>query len=97
MDAVDRTRKYEPLTPGLKDIADTLETQHGSLGLESFGEEGDPFEPTRHEAIRHYISLDVDRLTCTEILCPGYRLGDRLLRPAYVEVTGSGGSGPGGS
>ncbi|MGI5196746.1 nucleotide exchange factor GrpE [Streptomyces sp. CA-288835] len=88
LDAVDRTRKYEPLTPGMKDIAETLETQLGSLGLESFGEEGDPFDPTRHEAARHHVSPDAPGLTCTEILRPGYRVGDRLLRPAFVEVTG---------
>ncbi|MFC4464881.1 nucleotide exchange factor GrpE [Streptomyces xiangluensis] len=90
LDAVDRTRKYEPLTPGLKDIAETLETQLGSLGLESFGEEGDPFDPARHEAARHHVSPDADSLTCTEILRPGYRVGDRLLRPTFVEVTGPG-------
>ncbi|MFE9645480.1 nucleotide exchange factor GrpE [Streptomyces sp. NPDC006365] len=90
LDAVDRTRKYEPLTPGLKDIAETLETQLGSLGLVSFGEEGDPFDPVRHEAARHHVSPGADSLTCTEILRPGYRVGDRLLRPAFVEVTGPG-------
>ncbi|MEV5012507.1 hypothetical protein AB0K75_45490, partial [Streptomyces sp. NPDC055692] len=34
------------------------------------------------------ISPDTDRLICTEILRRGYRLGDQLLRPAHVEVTG---------
>jgi molecular chaperone GrpE len=38
--------------------------------------------------VAHHVSADADRLICTEILHPGYRLGDRLLRPAHVEVTG---------
>jgi molecular chaperone GrpE len=88
LDAVDRTCEHEPLTPGLKDIADTLSAQLGSLGVRSFGEEGDPFDPTCHDALTHHVSPDADRLTCTAILRPGYRLGDRLLRPAQVEVTG---------
>ncbi|MFF5013152.1 nucleotide exchange factor GrpE [Streptomyces sp. NPDC001165] len=88
LDAVDRTSAHEPMTPGLKDITDTLRTQLGSLDLEAFGKEGDPFDPACHEAVVHHISPDADELICTEILRPGYRLGDQLLRPAHVEVTG---------
>ncbi|MFD0508781.1 nucleotide exchange factor GrpE [Streptomyces chiangmaiensis] len=76
------------MTPGLKAVADVLETQLGSLGLRKFGEDGEPFDPTRHEAVTHVVSPDVDRLTCTEILSRGYRVGDRLLRAARVTVAG---------
>ncbi|GAB2735144.1 nucleotide exchange factor GrpE [Streptomyces bullii] len=88
LDAVDRACEHEPLTPGLRDIAETLAGQAGSLGLVEFGEVGDPFDPTRHEALTHHVSPGADRLVCTAILRPGYRLGERLLRPAQVEVTG---------
>ncbi|MEU6086310.1 nucleotide exchange factor GrpE [Streptomyces sp. NPDC047085] len=88
LDAVDRACAHEPMTPGLKDIADTLWTQAGSLGLRTFGEAGDPFDPTCHDAEAHHVSPEADRLICTEILRPGYRVGDQLLRPALVEVTG---------
>ncbi|MFB7739753.1 nucleotide exchange factor GrpE [Streptomyces sp. NPDC056112] len=88
LDAVDRTCAHEPMTPGLKDITDTCRTQLGSLGLEAFGREGDPFDPACHEAVVHHISPDTDRLICTEILRRGYRLRDQLLRPVHVEVTG---------
>ncbi|MET8947181.1 nucleotide exchange factor GrpE [Streptomyces sp. NPDC004542] len=88
LDAVDRACAHEPLTPGLKDIADTLESQAGALGLVAFGEAGDTFDPARHEALAHHVREDVDRLVCTAVLRPGYRLGDQLLRPAHVEVTG---------
>ncbi|WP_225097270.1 nucleotide exchange factor GrpE [Streptomyces sp. CoH27] len=88
LDAVDRTCAHEPMTPGLKEITDTLRTQLGRLGLEAFGQEGDLFDPARHEAVVHHVSPNTDRLICTEILRPGYRLGDQLLRPAHVEVTG---------
>ncbi|MCT7354227.1 nucleotide exchange factor GrpE [Streptomyces sp. 15-116A] len=88
LDAVDRTCAHEPMTPGLRDIADTLRTQLGSLGLESFGKAGAPFDPTCHEAAAYQIDPDATHMTCTKILRPGYRLTDELLRPAYVEVTG---------
>ncbi|MEW2624652.1 nucleotide exchange factor GrpE [Streptomyces sp. NPDC048106] len=88
LDAVDRTCAHEPMTPGLADIAHTLDTRLGALGLESFGQEGDPFDPACHEALVHHVSPDATRPTCTRILRAGYRAGPHLLRPATVEVTG---------
>ncbi|MQY34538.1 Protein GrpE [Streptomyces sp. RB17] len=88
LDSVDRACAHEPLTVGLKDIADTLGTQLGSLGVEVFGERGDPFDPACHDAVTHHVAPDTDQLICTKILRPGYRLGPQLLRPAHVEVTG---------
>ncbi|MEU9440764.1 nucleotide exchange factor GrpE [Streptomyces sp. NPDC048304] len=88
LDAVDRTCAQEPMTPGLKDITDTLATQLGSLGVEAFGEVGDPFDPACHDAVTHHVRPGTDELICTKILRPGYRLGLQLLRPAHVEVTG---------
>jgi molecular chaperone GrpE len=58
------------------------------LGSRSFREEGDPFDPTIHEALTHHVSPEATDLRCTTILRPGYRVGDRPLRPARVEVTG---------
>ncbi|MFD9044708.1 nucleotide exchange factor GrpE [Streptomyces bottropensis] len=88
LDAVDRACAHEPLTPGLKDIADSLGDQLGSLGVRSFGEVGDPFDPACHDALAHHAVPGGDRLVCSAVVRPGYRLGDRLLRPATVEVTG---------
>jgi molecular chaperone GrpE len=88
LDAVDRACANEPPTPGLRDIADSLREQLGSLGLTSFGEVGDPFDPACHDALAHHVSPERDSLVCSAVLRPGYRLGDHLLRPAHVEVTG---------
>lgn len=88
LDAVDRTCRHEPLTPGLKDIAHTLRTQLAELGLQAFGIQGDPFDPALHEALTHHLTHGSDHPVCTEVLRPGYRLGTHLLRPAHVTVTG---------
>jgi len=87
LDAVDRACAHEPLTPGLKDIADSLQDELGSLGVTSFGEVGDPFDPACHYALTYHV-CDRDRLVCSTVLRSGYRLGEQLLRPATVEVTG---------
>jgi len=57
-------------------------------GVESIREEGRPFDPHRHEAVA---TVDHGRAgvapdTIVEVLEPGYRLGDDLLRPARVIV-----------
>ncbi|MGW2491367.1 nucleotide exchange factor GrpE [Streptomyces sp. NPDC001606] len=88
LDAVDRALANEPLTPGLRDIADSLREQLGSLGVTAFGEVGDQFDPACHDALTHHVAPDAERLVCSAVLRPGYRLGESLLRPAAVEVTG---------
>ncbi|MFF4401959.1 nucleotide exchange factor GrpE [Streptomyces sp. NPDC001480] len=89
VDAVDRALANEPLTPGLRDVADSLQEQLGSLGGTPFGQVGDPFDPACHDALAHHVCAVTDRLVCSAVLRPGYRLGENLLRPATVEITGS--------
>ena len=55
-------------------------------GLINYGEKGDPFDPKIHEALTHSYSSDVTEDTCVEILQPGYKVGDRILRAARVAV-----------
>jgi molecular chaperone GrpE len=58
----------------------------GRLGLVTYGEKGDPFDPKIHEALTYTDSPDVAEDTCVEIIFPGYKVGDRILRPAKVAV-----------
>jgi molecular chaperone GrpE len=87
LDDLDRARAHGDLTGALKAVADKLESITGKLGLQVFGEEGDAFDPTVHEAVMHEESAEVSVPTCTKILRPGYKHGERLLRPAMVGVT----------
>ncbi|MGX1131948.1 molecular chaperone GrpE [Streptomyces glaucescens] len=88
LDVVDAARAQEPATPGLTEIAGVLYAQVGGLGLVAFGQVGEPFDPVCHEALVHHVSPTAERPVCTAVLRPGYRVGDVLLRPAAVEVTG---------
>jgi molecular chaperone GrpE len=86
LDDIGRARDHEELVGGFKSVAESLEAAVTKLGLESFGEDGEPFDPKVHEALMHSYSPDVTEPTCIKILQPGYRVGDRILRPARVEV-----------
>ena len=86
LDDIGRAREHEELVGGFKSVAESLEAAVTKLGLQSFGEDGEPFDPNVHEALMHSYSPDVTEPTCVKILQPGYRVGERILRPARVEV-----------
>jgi molecular chaperone GrpE len=87
LDDLDRARTHDDLTGPLKSLADQIEGTLAKFGLITFGEVGDPFDPTIHEAVLHDESADVQVPTCTTVMRKGYRLGDRLLRAAMVGVS----------
>jgi molecular chaperone GrpE len=86
LDAIDQAREHGELSGGFKSVADSLTSALGKLGLAAYGEAGDTFDPKIHEALTHSYSPDVAEDTCVEILQPGYKVGDRILRPARVAV-----------
>ena len=86
LDAIDQAREHGELSGGFKSVADSLQAALGRLGLVAYGEKGDPFDPKIHEALTHSYSSDVTEDTCVEILQPGYKVGERILRPARVAV-----------
>jgi len=87
LDSIDRAREAGELEGGFKGVADQLERIVASLGLTKFGEPGDPFDPTHHEALSHVgTDPEVDVVTCKHIAKSGYRIGDRVVRAAQVLV-----------
>ncbi|MFJ1808709.1 MULTISPECIES: nucleotide exchange factor GrpE [unclassified Streptomyces] len=86
LDDVGRAREHGELLGGFKSVAESLETIAAKMGLQQFGKEGEPFDPTIHEALMHSYAPDVTETTCVAILQPGYRIGERTIRPARVAV-----------
>jgi len=86
LDDVRSAREHGELTGGFKAVADELERITTKYGVATYGEKGDPFDPHIHEALLHAHADGIDGPTCVEILQPGYRIGDRILRPARVAV-----------
>jgi molecular chaperone GrpE len=86
LDDIGRAREHGDLNGAFKSVGESLETIAAKLGLESFGEPGEPFDPLVHEALMHSYSPDVTEPTAVEILQPGYKVGERIIRPARVAV-----------
>jgi molecular chaperone GrpE len=86
LDDLGRAREHGELVGGFKSVAESLETVVSKLGLASFGSAGEPFDPTVHEALMHSYSAEVSEPTAVQILQPGYKVGERILRPARVAV-----------
>lgn len=87
LDDVDLARQHGELTGPFASIAEKLEgVLQGTFGMERFGAAGEEFDPTVHEALMHATSADATGETVQQVLQPGYRIGDRVIRPARVAV-----------
>ena len=51
-----------------------------------FGEKGEDFDPTKHDAILHKPDADAEKGTVDTVVEAGYRIGDRVIRAARVVV-----------
>jgi molecular chaperone GrpE len=87
LDDVDRAAAHGDLTGGFKTVAEKLVDTLHRAGLEPFGEAGEEFDPSVHEAVQHDTSPDVPGPTVTAVLRRGYRFGDKVVRAALVAVT----------
>ena len=87
LDTIDRAKEHGELEGGFKAVADQLERVVTSAGLVRFGEPGDAFDPTFHEALSHLgADAEVDVTTVKHVAKGGYRMGDRVVRAAQVLV-----------
>jgi molecular chaperone GrpE len=85
LDDLDRAHSHGDLESGpMKSVADKLTTALEGLGLTAFGDEGDEFDPSLHEAVQH--EGDGTKPVVGTVMRRGYRLGDQVLRHALVGV-----------
>jgi len=94
LDDIERAEQHGDLTGAFKSVADKLVATLQRAGLEPFGHDGEPFDPSVHEAVQHNTSPDVSGPTVTAVLRRGYRFGDRVVRAALVAVTAHEPGGP---
>ena len=88
LDDLDRAEQHGDLTEGsaFATIAQKIRTTMERYGLESFGEQGEPFDPQVHEAIAQVPVPGTEQPTVLDVIERGYRIGDVELRPAKVAV-----------
>jgi len=91
LDNIDRAREHGELSGGFKSVAESIESAVTKLGLVRYGDPGEPFDPNIHDALMHSFSAEVGEPICEKILQPGYKVADRILRPARVAVAGPAG------
>lgn len=89
LDDIDRAREHDELHGAFKTVGENLEQAVTKLGLERFGAEGEAFDPNLHEALTSEASDEVSEPTVIRVYQPGYRFGDRVMRPARVAVAGT--------
>jgi molecular chaperone GrpE len=68
-------------------IAQKFRASLEKFGLVTIGEKGDVFDPNLHEALVQLPTPDVTVNTVADVIAPGYKIGERLLRPAKVAVS----------
>lgn len=86
LDDIELARQHGDLVGPFASIAEKLEATLGRFGIERYGAAGEPFDPQVHEALMHGHSADVTEPTVQQVLQPGYRMGERIVRAARVAV-----------
>lgn len=59
------------------------------LGVESYGERGDAFDPNIHNAVMTVEDEELGENEIASVFSKGYKMGDRIIREAVVQVANS--------
>ncbi len=76
----------ESLVEGVQMVERQLRSALTAVGLERIPAAGQPFDPAVHEALGTDPAGDVAPETVTVEIQAGYRLGEKVIRPARVRV-----------
>jgi molecular chaperone GrpE len=76
----------EALLEGVRLVRSELHAALARVGIESFSPQGEPFDPSEHEAMAQKPDAEASSGTVVEVFQPGYRFGQSIIRPARVVV-----------
>ena len=92
LDDIELARQHGELAGGpFAAIAEKIETSLTRFGWERYGAVGETFDPNVHEALMHAHSDEVTEPRVVQVLQPGHRVGERIVRAARVAVAEPGG------
>ncbi|NBU23537.1 MAG: nucleotide exchange factor GrpE [Actinobacteria bacterium] len=88
LDDLTRAEQHGDLQEGtpMAAIAQKLRSAGEKFGLVAFGEKGEKFDPELHDALVQTPNPEVSEATIADVVEKGYRIGERMLRPAKVAV-----------
>ena len=93
LDNMERALESARAAAGAGSVVTGVELIHRELlrvleraGVTRYSAVGQPFDPTRHEAIARVVSTEAAPDTVVNETAPGYLLNGRVLRPAMVAV-----------
>ena len=88
LDQIERARSHGDLTGPMESIAGQIDGALGKFGVVRYGEVGEPFDPNYHEALMHREGGETDHDVIDAVIEPGYKIDDKVVRPARVGVVG---------
>ena len=86
LDDIDRIREHSEMDESFKAVSARIDKAFEKFGVEKFGEKGEDFDPTKHDAILHKPDPQAEKETVDTVVEAGYRIGDRVIRAARVVV-----------
>ena len=86
LDDIDRIREHSEMDESFKAVSAKIDKAFEMFGVEKFGEKGEDFDPTKHDAILHKPDPQAEKETVDTVVEAGYRIGDRVIRAARVVV-----------
>ena len=86
LDDIDRIREHSEMDDSFKAVANKIDKAFEKFGVEKFGEKGEDFDPTKHDAILHKPDPNAEKEIVDTVVEAGYRIGDRVIRAARVVV-----------
>src|SRR5579884_2044205 len=88
---VPESLRGNPWADGLPLVARQLRLALARAGVERLGAEGEAFDPRLHEAVAYQPQPGFAEGQIAHVARPGYRIGERIVRPAQVVVAQGGG------
>lgn len=76
----------EEFKKGMELVSQQLEKSFEKLNIQSFGEVGDDFDPELHNAVSKIESEDLGENQLAMVFQKGYKIGDKVIRHAMVQV-----------
>jgi molecular chaperone GrpE len=87
LEAAKNTKDASGIVQGLEIVRKQLEDFLRDHGVEVVNAVGDRFDPNLHEAVAHEPNAEIDEGTVVRQIRRGFKLKDRLIRPATVVVS----------